>query len=220
MIVADGGRRYARRIGVSKKESYFKAAVKGEDVAKLILIKNKIPELTIFAVSYANITKRKSEELESLMKAVTKFMEDLLKDDQFIKGRIKVTIYGHRELIPKYCKEAITRIENKTRKFDKGRLNLLIAYSGMLDFENAIRKTQNKGKDLNFKNILEQCSLKTPIDLFIRTGNGRRISDGPFYLLLYSEMYFIIPYVPEVNKSDITNVIISYKRKRGTTFGV
>jgi undecaprenyl diphosphate synthase len=218
MLVADGHRRYARANKISYEESYMKASVVAKDIAKFILVERDIPEFTLFAFSYANIVKRKFRDLSPLLKAYTNFLKEFSNDKEMFENEITVKVYGHTELLPKSCIESIHQIEKSTGRFERKRLNILTAYSGISDLENAIKKTEKEGKKLNFDAVLQNCSIKTPVDLFIRTANQMRISDSPAYLLTYSEMYFIKPYFPALKKTDVDLALIEYK-KRNRTFG-
>ncbi len=219
MLVPDGNRRYAKRSTISNSMAFSKAAVIASDISKFILIEKDVPELTLFGFSYANITKRQFKDIDPLLDAHVRFIEEILEDDELMESEVKIKIIGRTELLPKYCKDIISRVEKKTERFEKKKLNLLMAYSGTLDLEQAIQKTQREKKEFVFENILDNCLLKTPIDLFIRTADEMRISDGPFYLLRYSEMYFIKAYFPDIKRADINKAINSYK-KRKRTFGM
>jgi len=143
------------------------------------------------------------------------FSQDLLLHE----NNIRVLVSGERHLLPRYYQEAIHSIESETKDYTKRRFNLLLGYSGTRDLLRAIKKTIESGEKLNFNNIIRNCMINTPIDFLVRTAKEKRISDGPFFLMQYTEFEFIPKFFPELSKEDIQKVLDEYSR-RNRTFGI
>ena len=211
MIIPDGDRRYAKKKGVTKIDAYKKAAKIVRNLVDWVLVRNEISEFTLFGLSYSNIARRITEDLQPVLEVqshtLTQFAEDYLPH----KYGIKVIVSGEKHLLPREYQHAITTIEEVTQNYSKRKLNILIGYSGKLDFERALQKTLQQHTTPTLENILKNSSIETPIDYLIRTAGEKRVSDSPLFALQNTEFYFIDKLFPEVTKKDIDRALKAFK---------
>lgn len=219
MVIPDGDRRYAKKFGISKDEAYKKAGKVLRKLIEWVLIDCNAEEFTFFGLSYANMEKRENGDLKPILDAQTLTLKEFTKDRFFERNGIQVKVFGEKQILPSEYQEAINKIEEATGYYeDNKRVNLLLAFSGAKDLENAINKTTFEKKALTAPNINDNCCIKIPIDLIIRTADEKRISDGPLLATSYSEIYSVKPYFPELKKSHIIKAIKAFESKE-RTFG-
>ena len=210
MIIPDGDRRYAVKKGIKTIDAYRKAAKVVKNLVDWILVKNDIPEFTFFGLSYSNVIKRSNEDLEPILEVQTNALNKFAEDDLFHNHGIKVIVNGEKHLLPKEYQNAIMSVEKATQNYTNKKFNLLLGYSGKLDFERALKKTLDQHATPTFENILKNSNIPTPIDYLIRTADEKRVSDSPLFALQYTEFYFIDKLFPELTKRDIDKALNAY----------
>ncbi len=218
LFIADGDRRYADKFGLSRHDVYQKAAKLVRSLVEWYLVNENVDEFTFFGLSYNNLIKRNESDLTPIIDVQREALLSFANDSFFAENKIKINIYGQTSLFPSDYLAAIEKVEEVTKGFSNKTFNLLLGYSGQLDFDYAIKETKKHHLALNFENIVSHCQIHQPIDLVVRTANEYRISDGPFFLTQYSEYYSCPKYFPIFNYADVHKSIQTYNcRKR--TFG-
>ena len=106
-------------------------------------------------------------------------------------------------------------------------MNLAISYGSKQEIVNAIREVSNKVKNniISSKNIDENIinehlyTRNLPnVDLLIRTGGEKRVSNFLLWQIAYAEMYFTDVLWPDFKKEDFIEALDDYQ-KRERRFG-
>jgi len=222
-FIADGNRRYGKQHNLSEVEVYNLA------FKKILEISENFGEdfefLSFFCYSKHN-NKRNSlnsfDPLDSLEanKLFTNFKCKIIGDIASLpeKNRLK---------IEKYQKTNSAIIDFKY----SATIILFINYSGSYDIEYTFQtmrlnleneNLENKNlENENFSNILKHSLVAQlpPIDILIRTGKHRRLSDYSILLLLNSEIYFSEKLWPNLTIEDIIDILQYYKTNHFCFFG-
>src|SRR2546430_13210605 len=121
------------------------------------------------------------------------------------RHKIRVSVFGNRELLPPEVIEAIEYAEGRTEQYDQYRFNVAVAYGGREEILRAIRDVvldAQAGKvdpdDVDekfFSKRLYTADLPDPY-LVLRTSGEERISHFLLWQLAYSELYFVDVYWP------------------------
>ena len=212
-IILDGNRRWAKEKGLSTFEGHRRGLKKIKDVTEWCLEKG-IKTLTVFIFSTEN-WKRSKKEVDYLMKLAYKATTVDLKD--VAKKGVKVNIIGERQRLPEFVKKGIRKIERTTSKNKKMTLNLALSYGGRGEIVQAIKNIVKK--KVSAKKITESLISKnlwtSDLDMIIRTGKEKRISNFLIWQAAYAELYFLEKYWPAFNKRDLNKALAVYdKRKR------
>ncbi len=218
LLIPDGDRRYAKRTGSTLEEAYARAADVLLELIEWIHVDHDIPEFSFFGLSYANVMHRSREDILPIFKQQIRFLNDVPSIQLFKDYGIRLRVHGFKELLPVDYQAAIFRAEDATSGFFNKTCNLLLAYSGKKDLEQAFRKVDAEGKAPNLGNIERHLFIKTPIDLIVRTADEKRLSDSPLIPAAYSEFHAIESFFPELKKKEIDEAIEEYLR-RVRTYG-
>src|SRR2546425_200911 len=139
------------------------------------------------------------------------------------RHKIRVTVFGNRELLPAEVIDAIEYAEARTKDYDQYRFNVAVAYGGreeiLLAIRNVVRDAQ-AGKvdpaDVDekfFSKRLYTADLPDP-DLVLRTSGEERISNFLLWQLAYAELYFVDVYWPGFRKIDFLRALRSYQMRQ------
>jgi undecaprenyl diphosphate synthase len=99
-------------------------------------------------------------------------------------------------------------------------LNVALGYGGKQDIVDITKKIassvsakQIKIEDINEKVIHNASSVPVEdIDLLIRTGGDKRISNFLLYQIAYAEIMFVDKYWPDFNRKDFLKCIDNFKK--------
>lgn len=210
-IIMDGNGRWAQNIG--KKRSYGHK-IGSETLERLALhacdIGLKI--LSVYAFSTDNF-KRSEEEVNFLMDL---FIEMFNKKFKTLHEKgIKVVFSGSKDNLRNDVLKAMDNIEDATKDNKNAILNICLNYGGQ---EEIIRAAEKYHDDLesgkvkkgeitrdNFYQYLDN-NLE-PIDILIRTGGERRVSNFMLYQMSYAEFFFVDTYFPDFDEKCLDEVI-------------
>ncbi|MBI5228814.1 di-trans,poly-cis-decaprenylcistransferase [Candidatus Micrarchaeota archaeon] len=211
--IPDGNRRYKEKHGLSFEQAYLKGFQKVEEVLSWAE-KENVGEMSFWALSLENFSKRSTLEKKIIFKLMRKEAEEAIRSKKFIEKNVNVVFFGRLELLPSSLVETLKKLEFQTADKDGFRLNIGIAYSGKdeivqaarsiaLDLKNG-RVSENDFNDETFRRYLY---LPVSPDLIIRTGNVQRLSGFLQYQNAYSELYFSPKLWPEFSREDFKDAV-------------
>ena len=206
-IVMDGNGTWSIKNNLQKKEGHkkgVKTAKKVISYAADIGIKN----ITLFALSSENLSRSKLE-LNNLFDI---FFYSFSEEKEYLKNNeIKIRFIGDLQKLPKKLKEKAFLLENETKKNKKLNLFIALNYGGKQDIKQAVKKLlENGGKNKSFENFLYSKDLPE-VDLLIRTGGYKRLSNFILWQVSYAELYFTDILWPNFNKKNFYDAIDWYK---------
>ena len=205
-IVMDGNGTWSKKNNLKRRDGH-QAGVK---TAKKIVgysIEKGIKNITLYALSNENLARSK-RELKNLFDIF--FFSFSEEKDFLFENNIKIKFIGDLEKLPKKLREYVIYLENSTKK--NKRLNLFIAlnYGGKQDIKQAVKKILNKkDQNGNFENFLLSKDLPE-VDLLIRTGGFKRLSNFILWQISYAELYFTDVLWPNFNKRNFFKALDWY----------
>ena len=218
-IILDGNRRYAIKSGLKPWEGHKSGFKKIEDIldwSKELGIK----ELTFFCFSTENFNRDKIE-VKYLFDLFRNRINDLMNDARIHENKVRIRIIGRIDLFPKDMQKKMQEIMEKTRGYDKFKLNLCMAYGGRQEIVDAVRKIvagKIKPENIDEKLLSKNMYLESCPDLLIRPGGEKRLSNFLTWESIYSELFFLDKLWPEMTKEDLADIIKEFK-KRERRFG-
>lgn len=111
------------------------------------------------------------------------------------------------------------KMMQKTAKYQKRFLNLLIAYGGQFEIKEVIKNIAKKiikvGRiSVTEKDIEANLLVKTPADLIIRTGGETRLSNFLLWQASYAELYFTKKLWPDFSKKELIKSIEWFSKQK------
>ena len=187
-IVMDGNGTWSKKNNLKRRDGH-QAGVKTAKKIVGYTIEKGIKNITLYALSNENLGRSKVE-LKNLFDI---FFFSFSEEKNFLfENKIKIKFIGDLEKLPKKLRENVIYLENRTKK--NKRLNLFIAlnYGGKQDIKQAVKKIlSKKHQNSNFENFLFSKDLPE-VDLLIRTGGFKRLSNFILWQISYAELYFML----------------------------
>ncbi len=214
-IILDGNRRWARERGLPTLEGHRKGAENFGDIVRK-LFNEGVSYVSAFVFSTENWS-RTEEEVKYLMKLVVKLVEDEL--DEFDEAGIRMVILGSRERLSKSVLRSIERTEATTKNNTKGTLAFCFNYGGHDEITRAVRQIVADGtKPEDITDEVVRSALYHPevpaVDLIVRTSGEQRTSGFMLYRSAYAELLFLDKYWPDMEESDVDDILQEYKQRQ------
>ena len=195
-IIMDGNGTWSKRNKLQRKDGH-KAGVK---TAKRIIgysLENNIKNVTLYALSNENLTRPKFELRNLFDIFFYSFTEE---KNYLIDNKISIKFIGNLDDLPKKIKENAIFLEQSTKKNKKLNLFIALNYGGKQDIKQAVKKAIDS-KNKNFEKFLYSKDLPE-VDLLIRTGGFKRLSNFILWQSSYAELYFTDVLWPNFSKQN------------------
>ena len=216
-IIMDGNGRWAIENSLKISEGHKKGVITVKDIVEES-VKQQLSSLTIYAFSSEN-WKRPRAEINAIKKLVINAIDEQVPD--LIEQKVRLKFFGHTNDFGNRIIKKIDLAEEKTFvKKSKLDLNVALGYGGKQDIVDITKKISSnilknkiKLQDINEKIIHESSSVPVKeIDLLIRTGGDKRISNFLLYQIAYAEIMFIEKYWPDFSRKDFIKCLSDFKK--------
>lgn len=218
-IIMDGNGRWAKNRNMLRTNGHEEGLKRAKEITKAAADLG-ISYLTLYVFSTEN-WKRTEQEVGFLMNLIH---THLIKELQFYKdNQIRIKLLGDRTGLPKSIQEDIKEAESDTESFSGLTLNLAINYGGRDEIIRAVKKINSSNIDLNsisenlFSKYFDVPELPD-LDLLIRTGGEKRLSNFLMWHSAYAELVFSDTLWPEYTK-DCFLADLKEFQKRTRRFG-
>ena len=221
-IIMDGNRRWAKINDYSLLKAYEKGVETLHDTIQNC-IKLKINYLTVFGFSTENWSRSK-KEISYLMKLFNIFLDKAIAEAE--SNKISIKFIGDLDVFGKQIIDKTSLLTNLTNNKKKLTLTIAVNYGGQQEILIALKKYLKDISDKNIKSLKNLTDFEKylfnydfpSIDLLIRTGGEKRLSNFMLWHLAYTELIFLNEMWPDFNFNSLDNSInefISRKRKFG-----
>jgi undecaprenyl diphosphate synthase len=207
-IIMDGNGRWAAARGLPRSAGHRA----GVETARRIVESAPglgITALTLFAFSSDN-WRRPRQEVDNLMWMLAAYMES--ETPRCIQNGVRLQTIGRRDRLSPELASAIGRAEAATAGGERLWLRMAVDYSG----RDAILRAANNLPELS-RELLDEA-MGPPVDLLIRTGGERRLSDFLLWESAYAELVFSRRMWPDFDESDLAGALREF-RGRERRFG-
>ena len=212
-IIMDGNGRWAKSRGMPRVFGHQRGA---QTVRRIVEASASlgVKTLTLFAFSSEN-WKRPQLEVSALMQLFARALDKeapLLK-----KNSIKLRVIGDLSGFSDQLRQKILEAQQLTADGQRMTLNIAANYGGRWDILQAAKKLAQKAVSENldpnaidedmFSRELSECQ---DVDLMIRTGGEKRISNFLMWQVSYGELFFSDTLWPEFDRDDLINAFEFY----------
>jgi undecaprenyl diphosphate synthase len=167
--------------------------------------------LTVYAFSSDN-WQRPTTEVSALMKMFHSYLRREQAD--CLKNGVRVSVIGRRDRLPRMLLPVIDSTERVTVGGKKLHLRIAVDYSARDAILKAARKIKSRATRDDFSAILGGPD----VDLLIRTGGEKRLSDFLLWECAYAELIFTPVMWPDFSASDLGAAVAEF-HSRERRFG-
>ena len=211
-IILDGNRRYSKKVGIPTFKGHEKGYNKIKDVLKWC-VELGIKEVTLYCLSTENFNRSK-DEVDYLFNLFRSRIADFKKDKAIHDNKVKISFVGRLSMFPEDMQKSMKEVMETTKDYDKYKLNLALAYGSRSEIADAFKKIIKKGiKDIDESTIQENLYLPDDVDIMIRPGGEKRLSNFLLWQNSYAEIFFIDKLWPEFTKKDLLKIIEEFKQR-------
>ena len=218
-VIMDGNGRWARQRALPRQAGH-RAGIKPVRAIVERCASLGVEHLTLFAFSSEN-WQRPRDEIRGLMSL---FVDALNKEVADLdENGIRLSFMGEIQLLNPALQKAIRAAEIRTQNNSRMNLMLAVAYGGRADLVSAARKIAQqvaRGElepeqvdEARYAAALQMAQLPD-VDLLIRTGGERRISNFLLWSLAYSELYFSDSLWPDFSVGDLAQAFEFYESRQ------
>lgn len=215
-IIMDGNGRWATKRKKPRVFGHNEGMKRVVDVVENSL-NIGIKYLSLYAFSTEN-WKRPQKEIDFLMQILIKYIDDQL--NKLVTQGVKINILGDISVLPEKVIQKIEYALDSTKDNDKLILNIAINYGSRQEILRAVNTAIEDGEILTndeFSNLLYTRN-QPDVDLLIRPGGEKRLSNFLLYQMSYAELYFSDIYWPDFKLESLIDAIYWYQN-RNRRFG-
>ena len=203
----DGNGRWAKERNLKRTEGHKEGVNVVRDITKWCA-KNNISFLSLYAFSTENWSRPKIE-VNFLMKLLEEYLVKEI--STYMDNNIKFRVIGDMNGFSNKLKDLILSLEEKTSKNTSLTQILALNYGSKDELARAVSKTKipnNATKDEILRLIesnLDTASIPD-VDLLIRTGGEKRLSNFLLLQSAYAELYFCNTLFPDFKSDELVTL--------------
>lgn len=215
-IIMDGNGRWAKQKNQLRTAGHSEGLKRAKEIAKTASDIG-IKFVTLYVFSTEN-WKRTEQEVGFLMNLIHTHLLGELKF--YIENKIRVKLLGDISGLPKSVQQDILQTERETQDFDGLTICLAINYGGRDEIVRCIKKLQSKNIPITENAINENFDIPElpDVDLLIRTGGEKRLSNFLLWKAAYAELLFTDTLWPDYKPEDFLENIREFQN-RNRRFG-
>lgn len=199
-IIMDGNGRWAAQRGRPRWMGHVRGAHTVHDVVAHCA-RLGVRQLTLYAFSSDN-WKRPREEVGFLFDLFASHIDRQL--TALVEHGIRLSIIGRRDRLPRELREAIAAAEVRTAAGRRMQLRVAVDYSSRAAMMASLVLPTRRVGEMPGETILP------PVDLLIRTGGERRLSDFLLWESAYAELAFLDVLFPDLTTQDLDAVLADF----------
>jgi undecaprenyl diphosphate synthase len=216
----DGNGRWATRRGLPRSAGH-RAGVKAVRAVVEAAPDLGIAALTLFAFSSDN-WRRPDPEVRALMGLLRHYLRADLRE--LVENGVRLRVIGRRDRLPEGLSEEITRVEQASACGKRLNLRIAVDYSS----RDAIAAAAARWLDAQapsraaFGALLAApaCRTSPDVDLLIRSGGEKRLSDFLLWESAYAELCFVDTLWPDFGADDLRAAMAEFHRRERRFGGV
>jgi undecaprenyl diphosphate synthase len=211
-IIMDGNGRWATRRGLPRTAGHVEGA-KAVRVAVEAATRAGIETLTLYAFSGANWDRPRGE-VAGLMFLFRRYL--FTETRRCIDESIRLNVIGRRDRLDESLLRAVEHSEQLTAGGTHMHLRIAVDYSAQFSILAAARRSRRMAAVTaqDFRRLLNEVDhskQQTPdVDLLIRTGGEKRLSDFLLWECAYAELHFTDCLWPDFDEAQFQSALEEY----------
>ena len=212
----DGNGRWATQRGLPRTAGHIEGA-KAVRAAVEVAARADVKTLTLYAFSSANWA-RPAAETSALMRLFGQYL--FTETRRCVEQSIKINIIGRRDRLSENLLRSIEQSERSSAAGSGMLLRIAVDYSSQHSILEAARRAASK-PDLSAEDFhrllheVDHCAHPvSAVDLLIRTGSERRLSDFMLYESAFAELHFSDCLWPDFDERRFLTALEDYSGRQ------
>jgi undecaprenyl diphosphate synthase len=210
-IIMDGNGRWATRRRLSRLRGH-EAGVEAIRRVVEAAPQQGVGTLTLYAFSSDN-WRRPKAEVSALMGLLRFYLANEV--ESLVRNGVRLTVIGRRDRLPDGIATAIVSAETATAGGDALHLRIAVDYSARDAILNAVAQAAGMGhltREIFSQLVTGEPALRD-VDLVIRTGGEKRLSDFLLWECAYAELWFTDTMWPDFDAEALAGAIADFHRR-------
>ncbi|MCM1152982.1 MAG: polyprenyl diphosphate synthase [Muribaculum sp.] len=220
-MIMDGNGRWAKRRGLPRSAGHAEGVATVRRVTEFSSDIG-IKYLTLYAFSTENWN-RPDDEVATLMHLIGWAIEKELPD--LIRNNVRIHLLGDIDRIPVAPRQKLINCSRATAHCTGLNLSMCLSYSSRWEITRAARNLALKAaqglidplsiSESSFDKALNTAEVAgiPDVDLLIRTGGEKRISNFLLWQIAYAELFFSDILWPDFSKADYAHAIAAFQNR-------
>lgn len=212
----DGNGRWATQRGLPRTAGHIEGA-KAVRAAVEVAARADVKTLTLYAFSSANWS-RPAAETSALMRLFGQYL--FTETRRCVEQSIKINVIGRRDRLSENLLRSIEQSERSSAAGSGMLLRIAVDYSSQHSILEAARRAASK-PDLSAEDFhrllheVDHCAHPvSAVDLLIRTGSERRLSDFMLYESAFAELHFSDCLWPDFDERRFLTALEDYSGRQ------
>ena len=214
-IIMDGNGRWANQRCLPRTAGH-RAGAKVVDTVVAAAARRGIDTLTLYAFSSDNWN-RPPAEVSALFTLLRRHL--LTQTQRCLERSIRINVIGRRDRLGAGLRQLIERSEDATAHCSGMHLRIAIDYSAQHSLLETCRRLRfdpdvDKSRFVERLAEVDHAAVTTPnVDLLIRTGGEKRLSDFLLWECAYAELHFVESLWPDFGEPAFEEALAEYARR-------
>jgi len=208
-IIMDGNGRWAETQGKKRVKGHEMGAKVVKEITTYCSNNSDIERLTLYAFSTEN-WKRPRLEVEFLMKLLNNYLKKEL--EVYLKNNVRFEPIGDIRAFSKTLQKTIKDVKEKTAHCDGLVQSLALNYGSHNEMIRAINSIKNCDEDITEQMLSNALDCKHDVDLLIRTGGDKRLSNFLLWQSAYAELFFCDTLWPDFTSQELEKIIKKFTK--------
>jgi undecaprenyl diphosphate synthase len=214
-VIMDGNGRWAARRHLPRTAGH-RAGAKAVDAVVAAAARQGVDTLTLYAFSADNWN-RPSGEVSGLFTLLRRNL--LTQTQRCLERSIRINVIGRRDRLDAGLRHSIERSERATAHCAGMHLRIAIDYSAQYSLLETCRRLQpdagiDKSRFVECLAAVDHAVTPAPtVDLLIRTGGEKRLSDFLLWECAYAELHFVEALWPDFDEPAFEQALAEYARR-------
>ena len=215
-IIMDGNGRWATQRGLPRSSGHIEGAKAVRTIVEAAA-RADVKTLTLYAFSSANWL-RPAAEIAALMHLFGQYL--FTETRRCVEQSIRINVIGRRDRLSENLLRSIEQSERSSAAGSGMLLRIAVDYSSQHSILQAARRAEldsdlNGADFLRLINEVDHCTHPaSEVDLLIRTGNERRLSDFLLWESAFAELHFSDCLWPDFDEGRFRSALEDYNGRQ------
>lgn len=205
----DGNGRWAELQNKKRVKGHEAGAKIVKEITTYCSHNEEIERLTLYAFSTEN-WKRPRLEVEFLMKLLDNYLKNEL--EVYLQNNVRFEPIGDIRAFSKSLQKTIKTVEQKTAHCDGLVQSLALNYGAQDEIIRAVNSLKNSEADITVQMLSNALDCKHNVDLLIRTGGDKRLSNFLLWQAAYAELFFVDTLWPDFSVKELEKIVKKFKK--------